>query len=106
MITLRGRCHMRTIVYRMMLSADDVLTALLILAVVMLVIVLYHVLFIIVDLRKVMKRVESVSHEVEAIIMKPLTMTDTILEWLLQYIEGLDKTKNKKKHDHKVIDAD
>lgn len=91
----------------MVLTADQVLTAVLILVAIMLVVVLYHVLFIVVDLRKVMKRVESVSEEVEAIIMKPLTMTDKILEWVLEYIESLDKAGHKKHHDHKkVIDAE
>lgn len=90
----------------MVLTADSVLTAILILVAVMLVVVLYHVLFIVVDLRKVMKRVQSVSEEVEAVIMKPLTMTDKILEWVLEYIESLDHSK-KKHHDHKkVIDAE
>lgn len=90
----------------MVLTADQVLTAILILVAVMLVIVLYHSLFIVVDLRKVMKRVESVSGQVEDIIMKPLTMTDTILQWVLEYIESLDNS-GKKKHEHKkVIDAE
>ncbi len=90
----------------MVLTADQVLTAILILVAVMLVIVLYHALFIVVDLRKVMKRVESVSGQVEDIIMKPLTMTDTILQWVLEYIESLDHS-GKKKHEHKkVIDAE
>lgn len=88
-----------------MLTADDVLTAILILVAVMLVIVLYHVLFIVVDLRKVMRRVEDVSHQVEEIIMKPLTMTDKILEWVLEYIEGLDHS-GKHKHEKKTIDVD
>lgn len=89
----------------MMLTADDVLTAILILVAVMLVIVLYHVLFIVVDLRKVMRRVEDVSHQVEEIIMKPLTMTDKILEWVLEYIESLDHS-GKNKHEKKAIDVD
>lgn len=90
----------------MMIPLDDVLTGLLVLVAVMLVVVLYHVLFIVVDLRKVMKRVEGVSGQVEEIIMKPLTMTDKILEWALEYIESLDHSK-KKHHDHKkVIDAE
>lgn len=91
----------------MELTADAVLTAILILVAVMLVVVLYHVLFIVVDLRKVMKRVQIVSEQVEEIIMKPLTMTDKILEWVLEYIESLDKAGHKKHHhDKKVIDAE
>ena len=89
----------------MTLTADAVLTAILILVAVMLVVVLYHVLFIVVDLRKIMKRVESVSDQVEELIMKPLTMTDKILEWMLEYIESLEKG-GKKKHHEKVIDAE
>ncbi len=89
----------------MMLTADDVLTALLILVAVMLVVVLYHVLFIVVDLRKIMKRVQSVSEQVEDVIMKPLVMTDKILEWVLEYVEALDKT-GKKDHDKKAIDVE
>lgn len=88
-----------------MLTANDVLTAILILVAVMLVIVLYHALFIVVDLRKVMRRVEDVSHQVEEIIMKPLTMTDKILEWVLEYIESLDHS-GKKKNEKKAIDVD
>ena len=89
----------------MTLTADAVLTAILILVAIMLVVVLYHVLFIVVDLRKIMKRVESVSEQVEDIIMKPLTMTDKILEWALEYIESLEKGHHKK-HREKVIDAE
>ncbi len=91
----------------MMLAADDILTGLFIAVAVMLLIVLYHVLFIVVDLRKIMRRVGEVSEQVEAIIMKPLTMTDTILEWVLEYIEGLDKTGKKKRTEHaKAIDVE
>ncbi len=91
----------------MTLSPDDILTALLIAVAVLLLIVLYHALFIVVDLRKVMRRVEDVSHQIEEIIMKPLTMTDKILEWVLEYIETLDKAGHKKHHDNKkTIDVE
>lgn len=89
----------------MMLSADDVLTGLLIAVAVMLIVVLYHVLFVVVDVRKIVKRVEGVSNQVEEVIMKPLVMTDKILEWLLEYVQSLE-TKGKK-HDHeKAIDVE
>lgn len=108
---LRGRLRMErsasSVAYRMMLSADDILTAILILVAIMLVVVLYHALFIVVDLRKVMKRVQNVSEQVEDVIMKPLTMTDTILQWVLEYIEGLEKPSQKKHHEHKkAIDVE
>lgn len=96
-----------TVFYRMELTADSVLTAILILVAVMLVVVLYHVLFIVVDLRKIMHRVQGVSEQVEEVIMKPLVMTDKILEWLLEYVESLDKVGKKHHHEHhkKAIDA-
>lgn len=90
----------------MMLTADDVLTGLLIAVAVLLLIVLYHALFIVVDMRKIMKRVEGVSEQVEEVIMKPLVMTDKILEWVLEYIEGLDKSAHKKHHEKKAIDVE
>jgi|GEM_PF-1277774 len=90
----------------MMLTADDVLTGLLIAVAVLLLIVLYHALFIVVDMRKIMKRVEGVSEQVEDVIMKPLVMTDKILEWVLEYIEGLDKSGQKKHHEKKAIDVE
>lgn len=86
-----------------MLAADDVLTGLLIAASVLLLIVLYHALFIMVDLRKVMRRLENVSHQVEEVVMKPLVMTDKILEWLLEYVQSLEKSGHKK---HRTIDAE
>lgn len=87
-----------TVAHRMMWSPEDILIFLYIVVAVMLIIVLYHVLFIVVDVRKVMRRVETVSNQVEEIIMKPLTMTDKILEWVMEYIEALDQTgKHKKK---------
>ncbi len=96
-----------TVLYRMAITPDEILTALLIAAVVLLLIVLYHVLFIVVDLRKVMRRVEGVSNQVEEIIMKPLVMTDKILEWVLEYIESFDKAGHKKHHEkHKTIDVE
>ncbi len=89
----------------MMLSADDILTGLLIAVAILLLIVLYHALFVMVDLRKILKRVEAVSHQVEEVVMKPLVMTDKILEWLLEYVQSLEKGSHKKHH-HKTIDAE
>lgn len=59
-------------------------------------IVLYHVIFIVVDLRKVMRRVEGLTQELEDVLMKPLSMVDAILQWVLDTIES-----GKKKHDKK-----
>ena len=48
---------------------------------IMLIIVLYHLLFIVVDLGKVLRRVEDITAQVEAVITKPIAMADQIMEW-------------------------
>lgn len=63
---------------------------------VMLMIVLYHVIFIVVDLRKVLRRIDTVTEEVETVIMKPLSMTDQAIEWLVAFFQ-----EKAKKHEHK-----
>lgn len=100
------RSFISTVFYRMTITADAVLTGLFIAVAVMLIVVLYHVLFIIVDVRKIVRRVEGVSHQVEELITKPLQMTDHILEWVLDYIQSFEKKGEHKKHDHKAIDID
>lgn len=91
----------------MELTAESVMTALSILAVVMLIIVLYHVLFIVVDVRKIVRRLEDITQQVEAVILKPISMADQVLTFLIEQIEGIAKKKEHKhsKH-HKVIDEE
>jgi len=79
-----------------MISASDLLLGMEFAIAILLLIVLYHVIFIVVDLRKVMRRVEGITQEVEDVIMKPLSMIDSILQWVLDTIES-----GKKKHDKK-----
>lgn len=82
----------------MQLTTDAVLTGLSILIAVMVVVVLYHTLFIVVDLRKIVRRLNLITEEVEAVIMKPLAMADKILQWVMHRIER----KGKKHHnEHK-----
>lgn len=80
-----------------MWTATDVLTILLIAGAVMLIVVLYHVLFIVVDLRKVLRRIESVSHQMEAVIVKPLSVADKAFQWVIEYFEGDGKGKHHNK---------
>lgn len=77
-------------------STMDIMNGLYTAVAVMLIVVLYHVLFIVVDLRKVMRRINVITEEVEMVIMKPLSMTDRALEWMIQYFS--EKTE---KHSHK-----
>lgn len=64
---------------------------------VLLLIVLYHLIFVVVDLRKIMRRVEGITQELEDVIMKPLSMADSILQWVLDMIEKTAKKKHVKK---------
>jgi hypothetical protein len=79
-------------------STDDIMAGLYIAVAVMLLIVLYHVVFIVVDLRKVMKRINTVTEEVETVIMKPLSMTDQAIEWLVAFFQDKAEKKHHKKH--------
>lgn len=82
----------------MQITSSDVLTGLAIVAAVMVIIVLYHALFIVVDLRKILRRVEDITRQVESVILKPIAMADQIMEWVIVQIEGLGKREKKHKH--------
>lgn len=78
-------------------STDDIMTGLYIAVAVMLIVALYHVIFIVVDLRKITRRFDNLTEEVEAVLMKPLSMTDRALDWLIQFFnEKASKHHNKK----------
>jgi hypothetical protein len=83
-------------------AAADILAGLWILVAVMIVIVLYHLLFIVVDLRKVMRRVSRVSEQVEGVILKPLAMADQAVEWMIDFLNG--KKKHKRHHIEHIDD--
>jgi sensor histidine kinase YesM len=83
------------------ITTGDVLVYLEILVAVLLVVVLYHFLFIAVDLRKILRRFEDITQHVEDVIMKPIAMTDNILQWIMEYIEKEEK-KGKKKGKKKL----
>ena len=83
------------------LTTADVLTYLWITVAVLIVVVLYHVLFIVVDLRKVLRRIETITKEVESLIMKPLNVADHILQGIVSYLEEQQKTMDKKKSSKK-----
>lgn len=66
----------------------DIMAGLYIAVAVLLLIVLYHLIFIVVSLRKVLKRADTVTQELETVILKPLSMTDKALEWVNGFLEG------------------
>lgn len=78
-----------------MIDIKDFLLGLEIAVAVMLMVVLYHTIFVVVDLRKILRRVETVTREVEGVLMKPLGMIDRILQWAIDMIE-----QNQKKPKH------
>ncbi|TSC58319.1 MAG: hypothetical protein Greene041662_764 [Candidatus Peregrinibacteria bacterium Greene0416_62] len=87
------------------ISAPDLLLGLQIVISVIVIVVLYHVLFIVVDLRKVLRRVDDITEQVEAIILKPISLADQILGKVMEMMEaGGHKTHKGKKKKH-VIDA-
>lgn len=80
-------------------SPEDIMMGLYIAVAVMLLIALYHVIFIVVDLRKILRRIDSLTQEVEAVIMKPLSMTDQAIEWVINFFqEKAQKREHHKKH--------
>ena len=75
-------------------SSQDIMMGLYIAVAVMLIVALYHVIFIVVDLRKIMKRINNLTEEVEVILMKPLSMADKGIEWLIEFFQNkADKHK-------------
>lgn len=82
----------------MLWSSIDILHGLYIAIGIMLIVVLYHVIFIVVDLRKTMRRISNVSEEVETVVMKPLSMADQAIAWVTGFLEEKSK-KHQKKND-------
>jgi len=74
-----------------MLTAGDILIGLEIAVAIMIIIVLYHALFVVVDLRKIVRRVEDLTNQLEDVFMKPIS----IAEHLMEYAVGLFEEKNK-----------
>ena len=80
------------------LSLNDILLLLAIIAVAMLIVVLYHLIFISVSLKRFTERIEALSQDVEAIVLKPIGAIDYVLDWFLSAVEGMKKGH---KHKHK-----
>ena len=53
----------------------------------MLIVVLYHLLFIVVDLRRIVRRFESMTEQVETTLLKPLSIADKAVQFILEFIE-------------------
>jgi len=66
---------------------------------VLLILVLYHLLFVVVGLRKIVRRVERITNEIQEVILKPINVADHILEGIVKYMEtqGAAPKNGKKK---------
>ncbi len=83
------------------LTYNDVLMFLSIVAVAMLIILLYHLIFASVSLKRMAQRMDDLSKDVEAIILKPISAIDYVLEWFLAVVESMRDDSSKKKDHHK-----
>lgn len=83
------------------ITAGDVLLYLQITIAVLIVVILYNFLFVVVDVRRIMSRMNDVTQEVENVILKPIGMVDQVMEGILSYLESQTQestpTKSKKK---------
>lgn len=82
-------------------TSAEIMTVLYLVVAVMLIIVLYHVLFIVVDLRKTLRRVDRVTESAESVAMKPLAVADQALEFAIGYFAE-HKHKHAKQAAHEV----
>lgn len=78
------------------ITSADVLTFLLILIGIMVIVVLYHTLFIVVDLRRVLKRIDRLTTQVEEFILKPIAIMDQVVTAILELFEGGKKKQQGK----------
>ncbi|MBI3336352.1 hypothetical protein HYZ98_02175 [Candidatus Peregrinibacteria bacterium] len=85
----------------MLEQSFDLTTVLRIIVDVFLVFVLYNILFIVVDLRKITRRIEGITEELETVILKPLSLTDKAIEWISNSLEDKGKHHKDKKHSSK-----
>ncbi len=82
----------------MEITYANLLSGLYIAVAVMLLIVLYHILFIVVDVRKIVRHIANLTDEVKHVIMKPVHVADKAMDWVLHQLEHM---KHKKDHHDK-----
>ncbi len=85
------------------LTYDQVIAFLTILTLVMTVVLLYHFIAISLSVRRITRRADTVSRELEEVIMKPLSAADSAMDWIIGFLDGLREKKNAgKKHKSKA----
>lgn len=89
----------------MQLTAGDLLTLLVIFAVILLIVAMFNVVFISFSLRKIVRRVDNITKEAEAVVIKPLQTVDAVMEWVMSMVPGHEHGKKKHKKKGEVIDV-
>ena len=77
----------------MQLSTDDIIILLEILAFVLLLIVLFNLVFVSVSMRRILKRADTVTKQVEQVVLKPISIADATVDWMSHFLEGSKKQK-------------
>ena len=88
----------------MQLSLSDILTLLSVIAVLMLIILIYHMIFVSVSLRRIADRMDDLSKEIEGLVLKPIGAIEYLIDWFASAVEGMRAGKGEveeKKHHHK-----
>ena len=83
----------------MQLATGDIITLLTILALALVVIVLYHLMFASVDLRRILRRFNRMTAKMEDIVSMPLDVAQALAEQLTELVEkktGKKTTKRRK----------
>lgn len=61
------------------------------------VVFLYHLIFVVMDLRQVMKRLNDLSAELEEMLMKPVEVMAQVMSWAQKVLWDIYVVENKKK---------
>ncbi len=85
----------------MVITLDALVGTLYAIVALMIIVVLYHLLFIVVDVRKMTRRFEDLTSELEAMLLKPIAILDQGFQWMIDHLE---KQRHKKKHHHVDVD--
>ena len=87
-------------------TMEGLLSVLYAVVAVMIIVVLYHLLFIVVDLRKIMRRFEETTAQVEAMILKPLAIIDEAFQWVMDHMHSRRRGGKKKDKHGKAFDIE
>ena len=78
----------------MQITSQELLIFLQVVAFLLLIIGLWQLLFIAVDLRRILRRVEVLTKQVEDVIAKPIAVADWVVEDVADFVEEQQKKKS------------